>query len=101
MVYKINGREVTKEEFQAWKPAGWKPLEPGDRVTVMGAEAFKEFISPIDGKAITSKAALRDHNVKHDVVQVGNDYTKKGNQGLTREESINKQKGNANDDTGI
>lgn len=97
MTYKINGREVTKEEFQAWKPAGWRPLQPGDRVAVFGAEAFSEFVSPIDGEIISSKQALKNHELKHNVVQVGTDLKNTGNHGLTREESINKQKGNAND----
>ncbi len=35
---------------------------------------FKEFVSPIDGTRIASTAALRDHERKHGVKQVGNDF---------------------------
>lgn len=32
------------------------------------------FISPIDRTEISSRSALRDHEAKHGVKQVGNDY---------------------------
>ena len=34
---------------------------------------IREFTSPIDGKRITSRKALREHNARHNVIDVGND----------------------------
>jgi hypothetical protein len=36
-------------------------------------EDVKPFVSPIDNKEISSRKALREHNLKHDVVQTGNE----------------------------
>ena len=38
------------------------------------ASTFESFESPIDGSVISSTAQLRDHEKKHNVKQVGNDY---------------------------
>lgn len=32
------------------------------------------FESPIDGQFITSRAQLREHNIRHDVMQAGDDH---------------------------
>ena len=52
---------------------------------------IKEFVSPIDGSIISSRASLREHERKHGVRQVGDDLKSQGNHGLTREQSIEKQ----------
>jgi hypothetical protein len=49
--------------------------------------SFKEFVSPIDGTVISSRNKLKDHEKRHNVVQVGNDLESKGNHGKTREQS--------------
>jgi hypothetical protein len=55
---------------------------------------FKEFISPIDGKRIASNAALKDHEKRHNVVQVGNELKGKGKTlDVSREHSKLKQQG--------
>jgi len=54
---------------------------------------FEEFHSPIDGERIASKAQLKNHEKKHDVVQTGNELKSKGCNGLTREQSKLKQQG--------
>lgn len=76
MGYYINGRKVTKEEWDAdterKKAMGViKPIQHGDRLTV---KAFTGFESPIDGSWIGSREQLRDHEKKHNVKQVGNDF---------------------------
>lgn len=59
--------------------------------------AFENFVSPIDGSVITSKHAIKEHEKKHNVVHVGSDLEKRGNNGLTREQSKQKQNGANND----
>ena len=54
---------------------------------------FQEFQSPIDGSTIASQAALKSHNDKHGVVQVGNDLKGQGSGGRSREESIKHKQG--------
>lgn len=97
MVYKVNGEVVTKEEWEMHKPPGWQPIQcgtpdnPGKAPGLHGAQSFDQFVSPVDGSVIDSKHKLREHNRKHGVVQVGDDYLNKGNNGKTREESIKQQ----------
>ena len=43
-------------------------------------QSFQEFISPIDGKAISSTSQLRDHERQYGVKQVGNDLITKKEQ---------------------
>lgn len=59
--------------------------------------AFDSFVSPIDGTILSNKHDVREHEKKHGVVQIGNDLAGVGNNGLTRQESTNKQKGKIND----
>ena len=68
MTYRINGKLVTKEE---WDTAPKVGITPGK--TIMGF-VRESFVSPIDGSIIRSGAELRSHEKKHNVIQVGNEY---------------------------
>jgi hypothetical protein len=60
--------------------------------------AFDTFVSPIDGTVISSKREVREHEKKHNVIQVGNDLKGKGaTLNKTREQSKLKQQGKLND----
>lgn len=96
MTYKINGKIVSKAEWDAHKlPV--TPLQPGDRPNVLGAYAFEPFVSPIDGSVLSSNRDIREHEKKHNVVQVGNDLKNRGNHGNTRQQDIELQKGGNHD----
>lgn len=97
MTYRINGIEVTKEEWLAYDMGaepiiGGTPDSPGKGPCLMGANSFNGFVSPVDGSYIDSKHKLNEHNARNDVVQVGNDLINKGCEGRTRQESIDRQK---------
>lgn len=96
MVYRINGRRVTKEEFFERKGT---PIKAGDTVAVYGAQAFEAFSSPIDGSVISNKQAIKDHEKKHGVIHTGDTQINKGCHGNTRQQDIihQQQKGNEND----
>lgn len=68
MTYRINGKLVTKDEWDASPKVG---ITPGK--TIMGF-VRESFVSPIDGTVISSAADLRAHEKKHNVIQVGNEY---------------------------
>jgi hypothetical protein len=38
------------------------------------SDASGTFVSPIDGSVISSRSQLRQHNIRHGVDQIGNDY---------------------------
>jgi len=71
MTYRINGQAVTKEVWDA-RPSkmDWSKCN-SPRIHVV-----QPFVSPIDGKVISSKKGLRDHEKEHKVIQVGDEYIK-------------------------
>lgn len=77
MTYRINGELVSKEEFQKRARKG-TPIEPGDRLTVF-TDGFSSFVSPVNGEFISSKAQLREHEKRNNVVQVGDAFDSKVN----------------------
>ena len=68
MSYRINGKSVTKEEWDASPKVG---ITSGKAPMIHSREAF---ISPIDGKVIRSGADLNAHQREHNVIQVGDQY---------------------------
>ena len=69
MTYRINGELVTKEEWDALpKRMDWSGGKPAQ------INIVQPFVSPIDGKVISSKAGLKSHEREHGVIQVGNEY---------------------------
>ena len=59
------GKVVPKEDA---------PPDPRERkapVNLMGD--IEPFVSPVDGKPVMSRAARREHNRRHGVVDIGND----------------------------
>ena len=71
----------------AWRSMKKKSNPTGDILSTQ----FTDFISPIDGSVISSKHKLKEHEKKHNVVQVGNDLKNQGNHGKTREQSKQQQ----------
>jgi len=70
----IGGRWIWDEASQSVLEADeyWRrKSEKGSAPTVM--PDIKAFISPLDGKEVGSRSALREHEKKHNVVQIGND----------------------------
>jgi len=68
VTYKINGKLITKEAWDASPKVGIIPGKPP-----MGI-VRTSFVSPIDGTVISSAADLRAHEKKHNVIQAGNEY---------------------------
>lgn len=68
-MYKINGKEVTREEFMSRK-VGFD----FDKPFHIQSNSFQPFQSPIDGKMINNRQDLSNHNRQHNVEQVGNEY---------------------------
>lgn len=83
MTYRINGRIVTREEFLAGANGVQDILARGKAPQ---CSSFQPFISPIDGKEITSRKQLEAHNRHYDVVQVGDEFEKKRDKYLEKEE---------------
>ncbi len=59
-----------------WHEGRWVPREefrrPASRIHVIpDVQAFR---SPVDGSVISSRSALREHERRHDVRQIGNDW---------------------------
>lgn len=69
MTYKINGEEVSREEFLSRKVG-----IDFDRPCNIQASSFQPFQSPIDFKMINNRQDLANHNRQHNVEQVGNEY---------------------------
>ena len=70
----IGGRWIWDEASQTVLEAEeyWRrKAEKGSAPTVV--PDIKAFISPLDGKEVGGRAALREHNRRHNVVQIGND----------------------------
>ncbi len=71
MTYRVNGQVVTKEEWDAlpkrmdWSKCGAPMIH-----------VVEPFVSPIDGKVISSRRGLRAHEREHNVIQVGDAYEK-------------------------
>lgn len=79
MSYRINGLQVTKEEFDAYKP-DVEPIKAGDRLHIaLSTDTFTPFVSPVNGEYIATKNQLRDHEKRNNVVQVGSDFDSKFN----------------------
>ena len=68
MTYRINGKLVTKEEWDASTKVGIAVGKPSM------IHIVQPFVSPIDGKVISSGAGLKSHEREHGVIQVGNEY---------------------------
>ena len=87
MTYRINGAEVTREEFLK-NSSG---IVPGSTFNI---HSMQPFVSPIDGKEIGSQDELSAHNRAHDVYQVGNEFTKnkEAENKLKREEYLDTQR---------
>ena len=68
MTYKINGKLVTKEEWDTSPKVGISIGKPSM------IHVVQPFVSPIDGKVISSGAGLKSHEREHGVIQVGNEY---------------------------
>lgn len=64
-------RYIWDKARQTWaKP---KPKQAPSGAFVLGdAEGFK---SPIDGSFVEGRTALREHEARHQVRQIGNDYS--------------------------
>ena len=59
-----------------WTKSNYKAVKSTKRTKshqVMGD--IQEFVSPIDKSVISSRSQVREHERKHNVRQVGNDYT--------------------------
>ena len=59
-----------------WGNSNYKLVKTTKRTKshqVMGD--IQEFVSPIDKSVISSRSQVREHERKHNVRQVGNDYT--------------------------
>jgi len=82
MTYKINGVEITEEEFNA-RPNNFD----FNKTMSLQTSSFAPFQSPIDGSMITSTKNLKDHNRVHGVQQVGHDYEKRLNKHIGRNEN--------------
>lgn len=69
MTYRVNGQTITKKEWDA-RPGkmDWRNCKAPMIHSVV------PFVSPIDGKVISSNAGLKAHEKEHGVVQVGNEY---------------------------
>lgn len=69
MTYRVNGKLVTKEEWDA-RPnrMDWSKGQAAQ------IHVVQPFVSPIDGKVISSVAGLKSHEREHGVIQVGNEY---------------------------
>lgn len=70
MTYRINGKKVSKQEFDAH-------FEGRETTGFPMINSFQPFLSPIDNKMITNRKELQEHNTRHGVVQVGNEYINK------------------------
>ena len=67
MIYNINGKVVTKEEWDALPSRN----TPGKAPNI---SSVKPFVSPIDGSIISTRAGLKAHEREHNVIQVGDEY---------------------------
>lgn len=75
-----------------------KGKKPSNFLAQPLSKAFDSFVSPIDGTVISSQRQIKEHEKKHNVVQVGNELKGKGKTlGVTREYSKLKQQGKIND----
>ena len=68
MSYRINGKKVTKEEWDASPKVG---ITPGKTIQGISRQAF---VSPVDGTVIRGAADLTAHEREHGIIQVGNEY---------------------------
>ena len=59
------GKLVPESEYQRRQPA-----RPG--ITVI-PDIAESFISPVDGSTLSSRAEVREHNIRNSVVDIGND----------------------------
>jgi hypothetical protein len=60
----------------AWTPRVRSPRTDSARSerTFMVMRDIDEFVSPIDGSTVGSRSALREHEKRHNVRQIGNDW---------------------------
>ena len=65
----VDGKLLPEEEARAIQ-AKAKPKSPG--ITVI-PDIAESFVSPVDGSTLDSRAAVREHNIRNSVVDIGND----------------------------
>ena len=65
----VDGKLLPEAEARAIQ-AQARPKSPGLTVIPDIAESF---VSPVDGSTLTSRAAVREHNIRNSVVDIGND----------------------------
>ena len=65
----VDGKLLPEAEARAIQ-AKVKPKSPG--VTVI-PDIAEPFVSPVDGYTLDSRAAVREHNIRNSVVDIGND----------------------------
>lgn len=70
MTYRVNGKIVTKEEWDALPQKGITFGKPSM------IHSRQPFVSPIDGSIISSGSDLINHEKEHNVIQVGDAYEK-------------------------
>lgn len=68
--YRENYAAIDWSGTPEWKPA--QREQPGPSTYFMPDIA--PFVSPLDHSVISSRSGLRDHEKRHGVKQVGNDY---------------------------
>ena len=61
---------------------------PGAHNLMIDAYANNPIKSPIDGRVLDSRAKLREHNARHDVVDVGNDGAARRKQAPAAQERV-------------
>ena len=75
MTYRINGRQVSREEFFAGRQGGLEGILSSGKFPIAGS--FMPFVSPLDGKKIASRKDLEEHNRRYGVQQVGDEFKNK------------------------
>ena len=65
----VDGKLLPEDEARAIQ-AKAKPKSPG--ITVI-PDIEDPFVSPVDGSTLDSRAAVREHNIRNSVVDIGND----------------------------
>ena len=66
----INGKLVPEAEADAERAKHSNPKRTG--ITVI-PDISEPFVSPVDGSTLSSRADVREHNIRNGVVDVGND----------------------------
>lgn len=67
----VNGKWVPKEQVLAERAA--KRMSDAELAVLGDIPPDQAFVSPVDGSYVTSRAQLREHNIRNNVSDVGND----------------------------